>query len=568
MTMDVSRRSFLGGLLTVPAAAALPSTTRSDYDPYLSSDIGSPEGISPLKYGAAADAVTDDTAAVNAALTFAFANGLSVDGGDKLYAVSGTILVHKANRPHIRKLRLIQLAQGNEVKTLHFLNCQEVQIDRLVIRMGTNKTAGYMNSSGGLWVQGGSHHLISNIEITGHGKHSFVTFFSCLKSTFTNIMVHDNEFDAPGATDDLQQGIWLIYCQGCTLNNPSTYNMGGNAKWQGVTLANLRSRGLSLSGCDQIDIINARAENVDQAIDVSGDEGNTNITFHGGGAKDCASVGLKFSGSATQCAATGYVTLRCGAYGFLVNGSLPGGNAGLMTRDISFNNCHAYDSGAGGIFNTTTAGFLVQTATGAAGKFAFAPRGVNFNNCHAVDTQAVKTMMYGFYNNVPYDPTPGTFRPNTLTACQSSGASIKGEFGFHRPTCHLSGTGTVALTSNLAATIGWDTEIEDTMVMHSTASDTDEIVIGIPGVYQVEAKGVFAANSTGYRRLKLLKNNAPLLTVASPPAPGEATTVLMREELTFTTGDILKIGAEQLSGASVNFVRSSSYFKVSLVRAS
>jgi hypothetical protein len=55
------------------------------------------------------------------------------------------------------------------------------------------------------------------------------------------------------------------------------------------------------------------------------------------------------------------------------------------------------------------------------------PRGIRFIGCKAIDRQAVKTMKYGFYSDVP-PQAPGR-RLNSLIDCTSEGHSHAARFG-------------------------------------------------------------------------------------------------------------------------------------------
>src|SRR4029453_8648697 len=183
-----------------------------------------PEG-SPLSHGALGDGKTNDLQALNRALAFAIANGLPVNGGDSVYAVSGNLNVRGAFRPWIKALRLKQLDPVNGRRTLFFDQCSSIQIESLQIDVGSRKTVGDMNSTGGLWIEGGSNHNVRNVEAFGHGKNSLIAIWSTTNSVYDRLTVRDAEFDDPGAGDDMIQGIWLSRNVDAVLSNATAANL-------------------------------------------------------------------------------------------------------------------------------------------------------------------------------------------------------------------------------------------------------------------------------------------------------------------------------------------------------
>jgi hypothetical protein len=383
--------------------------------------------VRPQGFGAVGNGFANDTAAVMASLRAAFDSGRPVDGGGAVFAVSGNLRFQRQTRPWIRSLRLRQLNPSDDRKTLNLVDCQSIRIDRLEINVGPAKDRGYMNASGGLWVQGGSGHRISNVEVFGHGKNSLIAIWNTRGGSYANLQVRDAEFDDPRATDDVMQGIWLNRNIDCVIEKPRVWNLGGNASFRGRAFRNLRTRGIALGGNVRCSVIEPMVRDVDQGIDFSGSDGNADCRVSGGRAFQCTSVGLKFANSAQNCRASGFISERCGAQGFLVSG--PSEVLPRQTSGIELSDCVALDSGYNG-FPTTTAGFLIQAGARAAGPLVFYPKGVRFIRCRAVDTQTPRTMDYGFYTNVPR--SPGGSQPNELVDCYSEGYLITARLGAWR----------------------------------------------------------------------------------------------------------------------------------------
>jgi hypothetical protein len=403
---------FVGGGLSAAAAGLLARTWTGA------------GAVDPRDFGAQGNGSANDAQAVTAALQQAFESGRPVDGGGAVFGISGNLRFQRQERPWIRSLRLRQLNPSDDRKTLNLVDCQSIRIDQLEIDVGVDKGRGYMNESGGLWIQGGSGHQIQNVEVFGHGKNSLIAIWDTRGGSFTNLQVRDAEFDDAKASDDMMQGIWLYRNTDCVLERPRVWNLSGNASFRGRAFRNLRTRGLALSGNLRCSIVEPVVRDVDQGIDISGSEGNVDCSVSGGRAFQCTSAGLKFANSAENCRASGFTSERCGAQGFLVSG--PQGRLPHQTSGIELSDCIAIDSGYNG-FPEASAGFMVQAGAGATGPLVFYPAGVRFIRCRAIDTQAVKTMDYGFYTNV--SPKAGGPEPNVLVDCSSAGAKIAARWG-------------------------------------------------------------------------------------------------------------------------------------------
>lgn len=408
----LTRRLLLqAGLGTVGAGLIARSFTRSG-------------AIDPKDFGAVGGGLANDTAAVLTAMRLAFERGLPLDGGDSVFGVSGDVRLSGQKSPWIRSLRLKQLSPSNARKSLHFIDCEAIRIDRLEIDVGRSKAVGYMNESGGLWIHGGSNHRVSNVDVFGHGKNSLVAVWSTSNSVYLHVRVHDAAFDDKNARDDVIQGIWMNANTNCILQNPIVGDLTGNAAFRGTRFANLRTRGITLGGNRGCSVVDALVQNVDQGIDFTGSDGNVDCSVVRGRAFQCTSVGLKFANSAVNCRATGFTSRRCGGQGFLISG--PSDVLAHSTADIELSDCVAFDTGYNH-FPTTTAGFMIQAGAGARGPLAYYPRGIRLIRCSAKDSQPQKTMEYGFYTNV-VSPS-GLAASNSLTDCYSAGHKVATKLG-------------------------------------------------------------------------------------------------------------------------------------------
>jgi hypothetical protein len=396
------RREFLIGAGALGVAAAQPSSRLS----------GRTRHVDPRAFGARGNGITDDTRAVNAAFSEAFDQGLPVDGGAALFAVREDLRISGAAKPWIRSLRLRQLSPSDDRKTLYFHNCEAIRIDRLQVDVGTSRATGYMNESGGLWIDGGSDHDVRNVEVFGDGKNSLIAIWNTSKSSYASLSAHDAAYDSPVTKDDVLQGIFLLQNIDCILQSPRVSNLHGNASSR---FPNRFTRGIALGGNLRVRILDAEVGDVDQGIDITGSNGNRQCAVLRAHCVRCNAVGVKLANSAVGCRVMDSVAERCGLVGFLASGP---SEAGLRykTEDCDFIRCTALDIGYNGFADSAPhAGFRVERNR----YDPDYPRGVRFIGCRSIDRQRIKTMEYGFYSHVDLVGT----KPNQLINCHSEGHS-------------------------------------------------------------------------------------------------------------------------------------------------
>jgi hypothetical protein len=92
--------------------------------------------------------------------------------------------------------------------------------------------------------------------------------------------------------------------------------------------------------------------------------------------------------------------------------------------------------------------------------------------------------------------------------------------GASRPAAKVYQTGTTTLTTGVAGSVLFDTEIFDVGSLHSTSSNTERMTITTPGLYSFSAVVSFAANATGYRRVQILDNAGAQIAVDTRAAFG------------------------------------------------
>jgi len=403
----LGRREFLISALGASAAGAVALKSGA-----VRTSGGS--AVDPRSHGARGNGASNDLEALNRAFAEALRSGRPIDGGNAVFAVAGALRLTRALAPWIRSLRLRQIAPANGLSTLHFEKCQAIQIDGLEIDLGRSPRTGDMNSTFGLWIEGGSNHKVRNVEAFGDGKNSLIAIWATSGSRYENLVVRDAHFDDAAATDDVMQSIWLYGNRDCILHNPVVSDLTGNASYVGRRFANLRTRGIALSKNSRVTIIEPKIRNVDQGIDVTGSDGNLQCVINGGHSSDCGSVGVKFANSAVGCKAVGHVAQRCGMYGFMASGPAEA-NLPFKTQDCTFLDCTSLDTGYNHISFPAPSGFIIRR-----GDYDLDfPKRIRFVRCRAIDRQKVRTMKFGFYSEVP-----ATLRPedgNELVGCTSEG---------------------------------------------------------------------------------------------------------------------------------------------------
>lgn len=114
----------------------------------------------------------------------------------------------------------------------------------------------------------------------------------------------------------------------------------------------------------------------------------------------------------------------------------------------------------------------------------------------------------------------------------------------------------VSLSTGVNTTLSFDTEEHDAFAMHAGGSPSRLTVpVGMTGVFLVMASVSYAANATGIRGARLVKNGVTDLTIAFLPAvssSGLGPTVVVSWLGTLTAGDYVEVQAFQDSGGALN----------------
>jgi hypothetical protein len=135
---------------------------------------------------------------------------------------------------------------------------------------------------------------------------------------------------------------------------------------------------------------------------------------------------------------------------------------------------------------------------------------------------------------------------------------------FDPPRCRVYNSANISITtSGVAQALTFDTEVEDTGAMHSTSVNTSRITIptGGNGWYRMGGCVRFAANSTGFREVKIQANGSVDLVIQRVPNSGgtDDCRVAVHTEYPLVAGDYIELVVAQNSGGALNALASVPY---------
>lgn len=308
---------------------------------------------------------------------------------------------------------------GDGFRTVEFQSCNNVTLRNVRVDRAGTGAVGQLNYHAGVWIEGGTGHLCEDVEVFGDNVGTGFLVTDADHFSVVRLHVHDINYDlASDPGDDSVQGFWFRFCESFRVISPTVHNLGGD---YGAGATTKYSRN-PFSGCNDFDLDDTQVWEVDQGIDLTGSDGNTNFRIHGGCVTDCYSAGWKFANSARDGVVIGASAERCDLYGFFCSGA--GELLDVLTGEITFINCLAVDTGGyQGTYvgqDRRPAGFAVEDQ----GAVIYPPTGIRFIHCAARDRQDVPTMKYGFMSET--DSTSG----NECIGCVSSGHTSAPFLGF------------------------------------------------------------------------------------------------------------------------------------------
>ena len=393
-------------------------------------------------------ASTDARAVIQTALD----TGKHVNGNGQTYGVSGTLT------PTACKLRNITLKQlapdaSQSVVTLSLVNVSNVElIDVKIDRNGDGTNSGAnavpnaaLATAKGLHLQGGTGHWIENVEVYGNDSGTGIYFVDLdSSSTIIKPYVHDIFGISPGVTDDQVGGMIFSGCTGMSVHTPIVKRLG----WKDAAeddVEYIYSRGIAFTGCENLKVYSAWAEDCWQGIDCTGNinNGNIDLRFYSPVVKNCTIYGMKLANNSRRVHYIDGVAENVTRIGYISSASFddPVGDddANKCIRCVALN-C---GDGVG-----TNAGFANMPGS------RTYPVLAHFIDCISVDDRAVPLVDYGFYNEVA---SRADAMARTVN-CKSVGHVTSGIFGFSNANINS------LLVGSLGSTFSTDTYISSSAV--------------------------------------------------------------------------------------------------------
>lgn len=510
-------------------------------------------GETHLKHhGAVGDGTTDDTAALTAALL----TGLRVVGDrTKTYAVTGNQTL-PANT-WLQDVNLKQLTPTiSNCRTLTSSSVNNITLIRVKVNRNGSASTGSMLDDAGIYLVGGSNHLLEDCEVTGNNKGTGISIVNASDFHVVRPYVHDMAYNVGSApTDDVIQGIWFSGCTNFTVDGGRVENLGG--EWPSQSFLTRWSRGFVFGGCTSFTVTGADARSLDQGFDLTGSEGNTRFTLQGCRGHNNYTWSFKFANTARDGRIIGCHDYGGGYAGFVISGpteaSLP------VPMNLTFIGCSAKNTGSVTSFYNANnpSGFLILEGTFDTSY----PRGVRFIGCEAIDEST--TMRYGFRNQIIIPAGTTVYDYNEAIHCTVRGSNLLDEYsGFHAPaTMAKRNNSPQSISNNAWNDVNWDTEQYDYGEMHNDVSTNNAVYIRRAGLYLVTLQASFAANATGSRKARLSVNSVDRFPeYFTAPTAGTACRVNGSATYYFNAGDVLVMQVFQDSGGALNLRYEESFF--------
>jgi hypothetical protein len=536
--------------------------------------------VSILDFGAVGDGVTNDLAAVKAALE----SGKVVDGGGLTYAISGTCT--PTQFVGLQNANFIQIGNNTATNfnTLNIVGFNNFFIDNVSINMGTNVTTLFSDDgNNGLYVAGSAagsesrNFTISRVRVTGNGCGTGIHVRHAERFTITECLVRDRiSGSSPDPTNDSQNGIQITNCANFVLSSCNVYNL--RTRVGGVD-TNRYTRGFLFVEIRDSSIIGCNSTSTDQAFDFSGAYtasplyiGNRRWTISACTANNSFTYGFKFANVTRDGLVSNCIANNTGSIGFVFSPSavsLPAGLEKYNTQNIDVVGCKAVNALGTGASGTNATGFRIMSNP----TYTTYPQAIRFKSCSVIDTQDIPTTTAGFDSDaavIEY-PTTGYNQSiaNTTNDCTVS-SNITQPYNTLRlgpNLCLVTGTATQSINNTTYTEVDWNLDISDPTGIHSTTSNNNKIYIKTPGWYKISAQIQFATNATGVRIARIVKNSSALdrTTVNAVPTSGTASSVATSIIAYLLSGDNIAVAVYQSSGGSLNVLTNESHFSVALI---
>lgn len=516
--------------------------------------------ISPKWCGAVAGGAMDNKAAMLVALN----SGFIVDGGNAKYGISGIMEPGSGfDSSQFCNATLIQLAPTTtNCRTLMLRDRTGFTLRNLSIDCGGGaQSGGSLADYAGLFIGknalngGSSKFLLDNITIKNGGAPiSGILIADSHSFDLTDCHARDFSYSTT-PSDDCMMGIGMTRCHDFSIIGGGVSNLVGTDDRVRFT------RGYGTTACYNFTIDGVRVDHVDQGIDISGSEGNYNLTIGGVTLSDIASVGIKLANSCHDAVVVGCVARNCGVGGFYASGmSDPSIQPAHCAQRLTFSSCKAFNCGGDGAFQVLGNSTIDDTY----------PRAVLIVDCESY-SDGSGTNNYGAYCTTPavQRPTSGHTEPitNQLVNFKSTGHDLAWQTGFMFPLCIPAGNGTDSCPDSTYTSVNWDEpDIADSSGLHNPASSAETVIIKESGTYSIYGELAFTTNTVGGRVVRLQHVSAGATfnynSNVTPAVAAAETFARINISVVAGSGDTLTLKGWQNSGGALTVNRANSKFIV------
>ena len=509
------------------------------------------EFLSIKDFGGVGDGITNDTAAFNAALAEGSARQVTVDGGQNTFAVSGTITLPQY--VDLRNIKIKQLSPNSAtVRTLYASALSHIYMENVSVNKNGNGSGGSISDSAGIWISATNNIELKNIEVYGNDYGNGIAIIDCNNADLTDIYVHDMRGGtslSPAITDDQIQGIWIQRGTGIRLKSARVVNLTN--QWSGQSEIAKFTRGISIGGAKRFEIIDSFVDNVDQGIDITGDENPEFFNVIGGIVSNCYTWGIKCANSVQNGNIVGVTAYRCGSAGFVA--SAPSSSMSERTQDITYTGCRAIQTGYGGVWSSlaNVSGFRTMNS----GTYTDYPRGIKYIGCDADGSGG--EMKYGFFNDAILGTTNGESW-NEVIRCSSKGSTIQNFYGFSLGFAAKSLNNNISISSGSWVTVNFDNTIVDKS--GSTISQPASTLAATrSGLYLIHSGISWAGNATATRGMRFQINGGPVSYSQVRIVSGDANQrdMVTSVVLLLNQGDLVTLQVYQDTGSNLNLLPSS-----------